>query len=294
MNTAHRTMNQVLVTGATGFIGSHLTRSLLKMGITPRILIRNPEKAAELGLLGAQIVTGDLHDVEKLNDAVSGIDTVFHAAAILGPAHTSLEKYRSVNVTGTENLMDACRQKSDLQRFVHVSSVGVLGPLPSREIAGEGTPPKPVDFYEMTKREGEEVALAAARKGFPAVIARPAWVYGPGDTRTLRLFRMIAKRRFLIIGKASNKQHPVWIGDVVEGLIKCATVTGIEGRVYHLAGPDYMSVEKLCMTVADATGCAIPRFRPPLWSIYFPALLIEKLFRLWGGQPPVDTRKVEF
>ena len=124
-------------------------------------------------------------------------------------------KYRLVNAIGTRNLIEACKQAGTVQRFVHISSVGVLGPGKAKEIACEGTPPKPDpgNAYEVTKLEGEEIVLAAAREGFPAVVARPAWIYGPGDTRTLKLFRMIAKRRFFIVGTAQNRrQHPVPCG----------------------------------------------------------------------------------
>ncbi|MCD4653100.1 sugar nucleotide-binding protein, partial [bacterium] len=154
--------------------------------------------------------------------------------------------------------------------------------------------PRPIDIYEVTKLEGEELALKEAESGFPAVIVRPGWVYGPGDSRTLKLFRMIARKRFLMIGKAPNKQHPVFITDLVEGIIRSAEIVGVEGRVYHLCGPEVMTVNDLCETVAEATGVKLFPFRPPLWAVRWPAWLIGKLFGLWGGDPPVDQRKADF
>ncbi len=293
-NILERDIRCTLITGATGFVGYHLAEFLRSRGICVRALVRNPEKASPLRDLGVEIAVGDITRPETLPAALEGIGTVFHAAAVLGPAHLPHAVYRDVNVTGTRNLVEACRAQSAVERFVHVSSVAVLGPLPDRTVACEGTPPKPQDIYEITKWEAEEYVLGAAGQGFPAVIARPAWVYGPGDTRTLKLFRMIARRRFLQIGKAENKQHPIWIGDLVEGLVRCATVQGIEGRVYHLGGPDIVRVHELCQTIADAAGVTLFPFHPPVWLACIPGWIVEKLFAVWGGEPPVDHRKVAF
>jgi nucleoside-diphosphate-sugar epimerase len=289
-----RKMRRVLVTGATGFIGSHLAKTLTGMHIDTTGMARNPEKAATLTTSGVQIIRGDVTEIDSLREAVKGIDTVFHAASVLGPASLDDEVYRKINAGGTANLIRACRENGRIERFVHVSSVGVLGPVGPKETACEGTPPNPKDIYEITKLEGEEIALQAAEEGFPAVIARPAWVYGPADTRTLKLFKMIAHRKLVIVGKAQNRQHPVHVSDLVNGLIRCAQIENIEGKVYHLAGPDIIRVQKLCRLIADAADVKLPSFTLPLWTVLVPALAVEKLFSLWGGDPPIDHRKVDF
>jgi len=240
------------------------------------------------------VVSADITKPETLKDVFDGVDTVFHCAAMLGPANAPKALYEAVNVQGTAHVMAAAARSGSLERFVHISSVGVLGPLKPKEVAEEGTPPRPVDIYEKTKLAAEERVLSSAKDGFPAVIARPAWIYGPRDRRTLKLIRSIAKKRFLFIGKASNKQHPVWIGDVVEGVIKCAVVTGIEGRVYHLAGPEFMSVEKLCRLIAEAAGVRIPSLSLPFAPVYYLASGIEILWKILGREPPVDHRKIDF
>ena len=293
-----RCIRSALVTGASGFVGSYLVRQLAENGVRTRALIRSSP-----GLLSmegepvhgsVEIFTGDISDPDSLAGAVEGCDTVFHVAAVLGPAHLPLETYRRINAGGTSNVIRACRRCGGVERMVHVSSTGAIGPVPPHQVACEGTPPRPEDKYEITKLEGEEIALQASREGFPAVIARPAWVYGPGDARTLKLFRMIARRRFLLVGKARNKQHPVWIHDLVQGLLRCATVPGIEGRVYHLAGPEIMTVETLCRTAARAAGVSILPLRPPLWLAGFPGYLVEAVYSFLGGEPPIDHRKVNF
>jgi 2-alkyl-3-oxoalkanoate reductase len=295
--SAIRDINVCCVTGATGFVGSHLALTLAQnKNITVQALVRNPEKpiVKELRTAGVHIFEGDITQPESFNSALDNADTVFHAAAILGPAHIPPDVYRAINADAVQKLIKQCRLHKSITRFVHVSSVGVLGPLPPKQRADEGTPPRPQDIYEITKLEGEEHLLAAAENGFPGVAVRPGWVYGPRDTRTLRLFRMIARRRFLMIGNADNKQHPVYIDDLVDGIIKAAQIRGIDGRVYHLCGPDVLTVNDLCQTVANAAGVSLFPIRPPVWTARTPAWLIGKLWSLFGSTPPIDHRKADF
>lgn len=288
-------MNKVLVTGATGFVGGHLVDRLLKEGKDVRLLVRDSRKITGDILDQVDCIQGDILDKDSVKQAVDGVDTVFHVAAVLGPSYLSIDHYRAVNAESVRILIDACQMVQDsIRRVVFVSTVGVLGPLRDHETACEGTPPKPENKYEITKLEGELVALDAAKNGFPIVIARPAWVYGPRDTRTLKLFRMIARKRFFVVGPARNRQHPIWIGDLIDGLIRCAVTPGIEGRVYHLAGPDILSVKALCEHIANAVSVSLPAFSIPMWGVLIPAYLIEWLYSLWGGEPPVDHRKVDF
>ncbi|MGB3977192.1 MAG: NAD-dependent epimerase/dehydratase family protein [bacterium] len=291
-----RSIERCLVTGATGFIGSHLALALVKQGVAVRALVRNISLpiVSKLSSSEVEIVRGDIMQPDTVKPALEGCDTVFHAAAVLGPANLDPAIYKAVNADAVTSMIQACRNAASVNRFVHVSSVGVLGDIPHGTRADEGTPPRPQDIYEITKLDGEERVLAAARDGFGAVIVRPGWVYGPGDTRTLKLFRMIARRKFMIIGKAQNKQHPVFIDDVVDGIILAAQTNNIEGRVYHLCGPDVPTVNDLCEIVAAAAGVTIFPFRPPLWAVRTPAKLIGILWSLFGADPPIDHRKADF
>lgn len=291
-----RSIERCLVTGATGFVGSHLSLALSKRGVSVRALIRNESLpiVSKLRSSGVEIVRGDITQPDTVMPAVQDCDTVFHAAAALGPANLDPGIYKAVNADAVTSMIQICRDTASVSRFIYVSSVGVLGNIPPGTRADEGTPPRPQDIYEITKLDGEERALAAAQEGFGAVIVRPGWVYGPGDTRTLKLFRMIARRKFMIIGKAQNKQHPVFIDDLVDGIILAAQTKDIEGRVYHLCGPDVLTVNDLCETVAAAAGVTIFPLRPPLWAVRTPAKLIGILWSLFGADPPVDHRKADF
>lgn len=296
MTVSRRSPGLCVVTGATGFVGSHLALELIRRGESVRGFVRNASlpMAAELAAAGVELFEGDITDEQAVKAALEGAETVFHAAAVLGPANLDPAVYRAVNSDAVQTVMDACGASGTVTRFVQVSTVGVLGPLPPKTRADEGTPPHPVDIYEVTKLEGEERVLSAVRNGFPAVIVRPGWVYGPGDTRTLKLFRMIARRRFMMIGKAENKQHPVFIDDLINGIILAGTTPDIEGRVYHLCGPEIPTVNELCQKIAHAAGVTLWPLRPPVQAIRMPAWLIGKLFALFGVEPPVDHRKADF
>ncbi len=296
-NSEHRELGVCLVTGATGFVGCRLAITLAKQGLAVRGLVRNDRSTAARSLTdaGVILVHGDVTQPETLAAAVSGVDTVFHAAAVLGPANLDHAIYRAVNAGGVKAMIEACRTTGTMTRFLHVSTVGVLGPLRSKTRADEGTPPRPQDIYEITKLEAEELILDAFRLDrFPAVMVRPGWVYGPGDTRTLRLFRMIARKRFMMIGKAENKQHPIHIDDLITGIIRAASVSAIEGRVYHLCGPEIITVDDLCRKVAEAAGVALFPFRPPVWAVRGPAWMVGKLWAAFGLDPPIDHRKADF
>jgi nucleoside-diphosphate-sugar epimerase len=105
---------------------------------------------------------------------------------------------------------------------------------------------------------------------------------------------MIFRGRLLLIGRAHNKQQPVWVGDVVEGLLRCARTTGIENRAYVLAGPQVITTEELCRQVAAACGVSLPPYRLPLWFALSVSLAAESLYSLWDGTPPIDHRKIDF
>ena len=282
-----------LVTGATGFIGSHLAATLRARGARVRALVRSPARAAALRALGVELVQADLGRPHGLERAVDGADVVFHLAGRILPGEDGLAGYRTDNVEGTAHLLAACRGRA-LTAFVHVSSVGVMGPLHELP-ASEATPCGPDTPYGTSKREAEELVRRAHREeGVPVVVARPAWVYGPGDRRTLRLFAAIGRRRFPLVGSGRTWLHPVYVTDLVDGLLRCASQPKAVGETYLLAGPEPVALARLVALIAELEGVRPPRLRLPVALIWLAAAGCEGLFRVIGRRPPLYRRQLEF
>ena len=287
-------IGRALVTGASGFVGRHLVEELLRLEVPLRVLLRDPDRAPWLKSLPVEVVRGDITEPNSLAAAVADVDTVFHLAAVDRPAHRSLESYRAINAQGSANLIDACRARDRIRCFVQASSVAVYGPGRPGVEHDESSRAEPSEKYAVTKLEAEGFALDAAAGGFPIVIARLEWVYGPHSPTTLKLFQRIAAGKLLLIGPCRNTHQPVWIGDAVDGLVKCALQPEPAGRIYNLAGPRAITVQQECSEVAAAVGVALPRPRLPLAPMRWAIRGAEILCSLWGAAPPVNSRQLDF
>ncbi len=279
---------RALVTGASGFVGRHLVRRLLQEDWTVVAFDCRPTEAAGI----ASAVAADILDRDALARAAKGADVVFHLAAAVGSAVTDPGEFRRVNVLGTEAVLDAA-MAADVRRFVHVSSAGVYGAVPRDDIADEGYRTAPVTRYDVTKLEGERAALKGAAEGMDVTAARPGWAYGPGDRRTFKLIREIAAGRFMLVAKGRGRQTPVFVEDLVGGLLACAE-KGRRGEVYNIAGSEILAVGDMAGTIARATGARerwrnLPRF-PALAA----AVLLEATFGLVRKEAPLNRGKLAF
>ena len=185
---------KALVTGATGFTGRVLARRLAQDGAQVRVIVRDASRWRPDGDQPAvEVVEGDIRDQQAVADAMRGIETVFHLAALYRVAGVPDQAYWDVHVTGTANLLEAARA-AGVGRFVHCSTVGVHGHV-DEPPADETYRVAPADEYQRSKLEGERLALRYQREtGFPVAVIRPTAIYGPGDTRLLKLFRLAAMR----------------------------------------------------------------------------------------------------
>ena len=286
---------RALVTGVTGFTGAHLARSLAGRGCRVRGLVRRASRrrAESLAEFGIEIAFGDLTDAASLEPACDGIDVVYHIAATYRTAGQRDAAYRAVNVGGTRALMNAARE-ARVGRLVHCSTGGVHGHV-ERPPANEDAPLAPGDIYQRSKLEGERVAREAGRGGDPeVVVARPIGIYGPGDTRFLKLFRGIARRRFPMLGSGRVLYHLTYIDDVVEGFRLCGETPAAAGRTYLLGGPRYTTLAELVAIIADELGVPPPRLRIPVWPVRSLGALCEAVCVPLGIEPPLHRRRVDF
>jgi dihydroflavonol-4-reductase len=280
----------VLVTGGTGFIGRHLCRRFLAEGCRVRVLCR---AAAPNDLAGAvEVAPGDVTRPASLSAAFAGAETVFHLASSLGATPCGPQEFSAVNAEGTRHVLEAARA-AGTRRVVHCSSVGVLGGIQGPP-AAEDAPLNPQDDYERTKAQGERIAREQAARGLPVVVVRPGWAYGPGDRRTFKLIRAIARRRFFFVGDGATREHPVFIDDLVAGMALCRTAPLSPGEVITIAGDEIVTIEDLCGRIARALGVPLSRLHVPSEPLRTGAGLLEGLFKVFGKEAPLTRAKVDF
>jgi nucleoside-diphosphate-sugar epimerase len=285
---------RVLITGAGGFIGSHLVDSQLEHGHHVRAVdlhldLLKPQAAHPR----LEAIRGDITEKDIVQKLVEGIDIVYHLASAHLDVSLSDEQYHLVNVRATLSLLEAAKQ-AGVKRFVHCSSVGVIGDV-KHPPADEATECHPINIYERTKLEGERAALDFARRtDFDVVVVRPAWVYGPRCPRTAKLFRTISRGRFPIFGSGKNMRHPVYISDLIHGLELCAETPDIDGEVFIIAGEVPVESRELVNVISQQLNVRTQKTYMPIFLGQAAGLALELLFKLIGRQPPFSRRSMDF
>ncbi len=229
---------KALVTGAAGFIGSHLVEALLQRGVHVRCLVKPTSHLKWVRDLPVEIIYGDCQEKDSLGPGVKDVDLVFHLAG----ATRAIEPktYFAVNALGTETLVQACLEhKPRLQKFIYLSSLAAAGPGRNGGKKKESDPCAPVSPYGRSKRRGEVLALAQAHE-LPLLILRPAAVYGPRDKAFLFLFQCLAKRIKPVISGGVQHLSLCSVQDLVGALLLGAETPTKTGEIFFLSdGQDY-------------------------------------------------------
>jgi nucleoside-diphosphate-sugar epimerase len=235
------------VTGATGFVGSHLLDALLEGGAHSRVLVRDPSRLSERARANAETVLGDLDDRDALARLVSGCGGVVHLAGLVraaGAAH-----FDRANRVGTENLVIALREHAPRARLVHLSSLAAAGPSEDPVGRRPEDPPRPVSAYGRSKLAGEAAVRA---HGGGLVILRPPAIYGPRDVDVLQFFRL-ASRGVVPIPSGERWLTVAYVADVVRGILAALAGAG-DGRVLNLGEPAPRTLRSLIGVLAEAGG----------------------------------------
>ncbi|MDO9263606.1 MAG: NAD(P)-dependent oxidoreductase [Desulfosalsimonadaceae bacterium] len=275
---------KILVTGATGYIGGQMAKRLSKDGKDVVCMTRGNKAVNSI-----PTIQGDLLNPESLLNACKGVDIICHFAGALGRGLTN-DMIHAVNVDGVKNMITASKENG-VKYFLHISSAAVTGPMGPTP-ANENTVCHPYTIYERTKLEGECLALSLAHEiGLPLSVVRPTFTYGPGDPHKLLMFKLIKKRLFFYIGDGSSTNHPVYIDDLLDGIVLM-----IEQRpnqeVYILGGPAPVSKKQWAETIAKELNVRPPFIRFPVKLTWTGAVIVETLGNLISINVPLTRSRV--
>lgn len=284
----------ILVTGATGFLGSALVTELLKQKQPVRVLARDEARARAQFGDAVDIIVGEITDTAQVQRAVAGASIVYHFAGRLYHPSTPAELYYRTHVEGTRILLEACKNQSSLQRIVHCSTTGVHGATGTMP-AAEDAPFAPTNPYEKSKLEGELLALQAWKEdGLPVSVARPGLVYGPGDLHLLGFFASIKKGRPCLIDGGRALIHPIYIDDMTAAFLLCAECPQALGCSYNIAGDTPVSFRELAQAIAHALGRPLPKGDIPLWLANLASDIFALVPGMKGENAPLTRSRVKF
>jgi nucleoside-diphosphate-sugar epimerase len=263
---------KVLVTGGSGFLGSHVAEQLSKAGHVVRALVRKSSNKKFLSSLSnVELAEGSVEDKASVDAAMKGVDAVVHSAGVV-KARSEADFFLT-NTQGTANLLDAAREHApSLKRFVHVSSLEACGPSFDREPVPHDQE-KPVTAYGRSKLAAEKECIAR-KDSLPVVILRPAAIYGPRDVEILEAFRAVRRRQYPVIGDGTMLGSYTYGPDCARACIRAIEADVPSGSIYFVDDGEPLSM-------ARAMGELLPQAvgRRPLFrvGIPFPVLRVASL-----------------
>ncbi|KFO66473.1 hypothetical protein ER57_17215 [Smithella sp. SCADC] len=282
---------RALVTGATGFIGSHLVEALLQRGVQVRCLVRNKELLGWLKDYPVEFVVGDCREKNSLIQGVKDVDQVFHIAGVTKAVRE--KNYFEANSMGTENLVRACIQhNTQLKKFIYLSSQAAAGPFLCGRLKKESDPCEPVSPYGKSKLLGEELALTHSHE-LPLLILRPCAVYGPRDKSFYTLCKCLSKRIKPCFSDHDQLISMCYIQDLVQAILLAAESQTENGEIFFLSdGQDYR-MHEISDVFAQAMEINALELPLPKQMLFGMAFLAECFSRV-SGKPSIMSRgKVE-
>jgi len=286
-------MKKILVTGAGGFIGFHLSNYLSKQGHqVTGVDVHFPEKNTEKPFK-FEAIEGDFRDQKLIQKTLNEKEIVFHLASAHLQISLDKSEYWDINVNSLRPFLELSKNNG-VQRFIHVSSVGVYGNLKSWP-ADEETVCSPQSIYGETKLAGEEVVKKFYEEiKFPIVILRPAWVFGSGCPRTSKLYKTLKKHRFVLIGKGENLRHPVYIEDMMQAFKLSMENNEAIGKLFVIGGEKAITTNDLVNAFSRVFNFQGPLVRIPYTAGKTIASVSESIFGLIKKEPPISRRTLEF
>jgi nucleoside-diphosphate-sugar epimerase len=270
-----------------------LCRYLAERGVALRAMYYRPDGEPDFEHELIEWVAGDLRERDSLERAVAGIDTLYNIAALYRVSNVPDRVFRAVNVDGVKNLVE-CAAAAGVRRFVHCSTIGVHGTI-RHPPAVETSELRPDDYYQQSKLEGERVAhTLGAELGLQMAIVRPAAIYGPRETRFLKLARLIDSGHFVMFGKGEVPYQFVHIEDLCAAFVLCAERDEAVGETFIIADDDPLTINQVVAIVAHELGVDPPRLNLPFSVLYGASMLCEAVCNPFGISPPLHRRRASW
>lgn len=284
----------VLVTGASGFTGAVLVRRLLDAGARVRAIARASSDVSVLAGVPVEWFRGEVYDEATVAKAAEGVEYIFHVAAAYRQAGIEDAEYQRVHVESTKLLAEAALKSPKFKRFVHVSTVGVHGHIESPP-ANEQSPFNPGDQYQRTKLEAEQWLHDFARaRALPYAVIRPAAIYGPGDRRLFKIFKLASRPFFPVLGFGKCFYHLIHVEDLVSALILAAVHPAAQGQAFICGNCEPVRLVEMARWVAAELGSGFTVVRLPAWPFFLLGGLCELVCKPLGLEPPIYRRRVAF
>ena len=284
---------KALVTGANGFTGSYMVRNLLKNGYTVRGLVRKTSNLELISDLNIELLYADLAKDELTDEIMNGIDVVYNVGAAFRIEGVPKSYFWDVNVKGTSKLLVAAK-KAGIKKFIHCSTVGVQGDIKNPP-AKETHPNNPGDYYQESKLEGEQLALEFFKKeGLKGTVVRPVGIYGPGDTRFLKIFKFINNGKFRMIGNGNVLYHLTFVEDLVEGFRLAGESEKANNEIFTIGGNGYLTLKELVEKISIILNKPTSNKSIPVWPVWIAGALCELVCKPFGISPPIFRRRIDF
>jgi nucleoside-diphosphate-sugar epimerase len=284
----------VLVTGATGLSGQLLCRKLAGAGATIRAVARESSNISVLDDIDVEWYRGEVFDEVTLAPAAEGVNYIFHVAAAFNEEKGNIEDYRKVHVLSTQILASLVAGTLEFKRFLNVSTVGVHGHI-EVDRADENYRFAPGDDYQLSKLEAEQwLHEYAAENNLPYAVVRPAAIYGPGDKRLLKIFRMARKGFVLMLGKGKGMYHLIHVDDLTNIFLLAAIKKEALGEVFIGASNEPISIIEMGKMIGKHIGTHPRTLRLPVWPFFLAADISKAVFPKIGMSPPIYRRRVGF
>ncbi len=279
-------LSPALVTGASGFVGSHLAEGLARRKIKVKLLVRKTSRLPFPTNSQMELCYGDVTDLESVRKAMKGVKVAYHLAGILRGADFSA--YQAVNAEGTRNVCQAAADEKGFRRLVYVSSLSAAGPSPLDKEIDETFPCHPVSFYGQTKRMGEEIVLSYRGK-YEVSILRPGAVYGPRETDIFEYFKMVRQGLVVNGGDGAQRVSFVYVADLVEAILLAGSSPKAKGQIFFVSDGKSLNWNELSAYIGQILKKSYKSFNVPLGIVRIVAAVGDGVARFTGKSflPPI-------